>query len=113
MIRTRQMQVPTPLLIDVEVGCRLVTIPIGRNELCSVISDKLELDLDQFYLMLGSKPLQWGRSIGDYDVSERCTVQVLHVLGGGGTFCFLLFIAFSFTCYACGMFLFIFDIAKC
>ena len=91
-IWARQMQVPTPLLIDVEMGDRLVTIPIGRNEMCSVISEKLELDLDQCYLMLDSKPLQWGRSLGDYDVSERCTIQVLQVLGGGGTF-------FSFICF--------------
>ena len=97
-IWARQMQVPTPLLIDVEMGDRHVTIPIGRNEMCSVISEKLELDLDQCYLMLGGKPLQWGRCLGDYDVGERCTVQVLATLGGGGivffTFC-------AFLCVLC------------
>ena len=90
-IRTWQIHASTQLLIDVRLGGRLVTIPIGRNEMCSAISDKLDLDLDQCYLMLGSKPLQWGCSIGNYDISERCIIQVLPIMSGGGAF-FVLFV---------------------
>ena len=80
------MQAASPILIDVRMGGRLVTIPGSRDEMCSTISDKLDLDIDQFYLMLNGKLLQWGRVLGDYDVSERCTIQVLPILRGGGTF---------------------------
>ena len=107
-IWARQMQVPTPLLIDVEMGDRLVTIPIGRNEMCSVISEKLELDLDQCYLMLDSKPLQWGRSLGDYDISKRCTIQVVPILCGGGTIFSVLF-CFAFDVFYVVLFFSLFD----
>ena len=53
-IRTRQMQAASPILIDVGMGDRIVTIPSDRNEMCSTISDKLDLDVDQCYLMLVS-----------------------------------------------------------
>ena len=80
------MQAASPILIDVRMGGRLVTIPGSRDEMCSTILDKLDLDIDQFYLMLNGKLLQWGRVLGDYDVSERFTIQVLPILRGGGTF---------------------------
>ena len=82
----RKMQAASPILIDVRMGGRLVTIPGSRDEMCSTILDKLDLDIDQFYLMLNGKLLQWGRVPGDYDVSERFTIQVLPILRGGGTF---------------------------
>ena len=85
-IRTRQMRAAAPLMIDVGMGGRLVTIPISRSEMCSSISDKLDLEVNQCYLMLEGKPLQWGRLLGDYDVTDRCTIQVLRILPGGGTF---------------------------
>ena len=107
-IWARQMQVPTPLLIDVEMGDRLVTIPIGRNEMCSVISEKLELDLDQCYLMLDNKPLQWGRSLVDYDISKRCTIQVVPILCGGGTIFSVLF-CFAFDVFYVVFFFSLFD----
>ena len=84
------IQEPIPLMVDVDTSGRIVTICVYRNEKCSVISEKLELDVDQCYLMLGGKPLQWGRCLGDYDVGARCTVQVLATLGGGGLIFFTL-----------------------
>ena len=80
------MPAAAQLMIDVRMGARLVTIHVSRNDMCSLISDKLDLEVNQCYLMLGGKPLQWGRLLGDYDVTERCTIQVLPNLLGGGTF---------------------------
>ena len=80
------LHLQAPILIDVTLGTRLVTIATDASEMCSAILKKLGMgeNLKLYYALFSGKPLQWERRFADYDVPERFTIEVVPTIRGGG-----------------------------